>query len=584
MTDDQGYGDFGFAGNLWIETPQLDRLADESATVERFYVSPVCTPTRANLMTGRYNYRTRAIDTYLGRAMMEPDEVTLAEVLGEAGYATGIFGKWHLGDMYPLRAIDQGFDEALVHRGGGIGQPSDPPGGEGKYTDPVLYLNDEERAYEGYCTDIYFDHALDFMSRMVAEDRPFFAYVPTNAPHGPFHDAPEAWYEHYRAADLRGALPDGATDEDVDRLARIYAMISNVDDNVGRVLDHLDVLGAADDTIVVFLVDNGPNGRRYTAGLRGQKGTVYEGGLRSPLLVRWPGRLTAGHAVDRIAAHYDLMPTLLEGRRCRGARQPRRPERAGASGRDHAVQCVAGSHALLSVAIVGIGRARSMRSPRWASAGSCCTPHPRRTRRGIASRRSSCSISWTIRARRGTCPSRSRTWSTRCAPPTPRGSTTSAARATTPTRRRVSSSGPRLKAVTTLTRQDWRRDSQDRGWAPRSHGHWLLEADRPATFGVELRFTPGAAAESLELSVGRRGEDVGDRRGAVTSGRRGRHRARRSARAPCRAVGCPGAAWRAPGGAAAAGLSRQGRPLAALDYGRFPKESTRCPRQPRAPI
>src|SRR5262245_13978342 len=132
ITDDQGYGDLGFHGNPIVRTPNLDAMAEGSARWENFYVSPVCTPTRASLMTGWYNYRTRAIDTYRGRALMDPDEVTVAELLKPAGYATGIFGKWHLGDCYPLRAIDQGFDMALVHRGGGIGQPSDPPGGEGK--------------------------------------------------------------------------------------------------------------------------------------------------------------------------------------------------------------------------------------------------------------------------------------------------------------------------------------------------------------------------------------------------------------------------------------------------------------------
>ncbi|QGQ25004.1 sulfatase-like hydrolase/transferase [Gimesia benthica] len=144
MTDDQGGWDYGFLGNKILNTPNLDKMAAGGARMSRFYVSPVCTPTRANLMTGRYNYRTRAIDTYIGRAMMEPEEVTIAEVLKPAGYRTGIFGKWHLGDSYPMRPQDQGFQEVLVHRGGGIGQPSDPPEGAGKYTDPVLFHNGEK--------------------------------------------------------------------------------------------------------------------------------------------------------------------------------------------------------------------------------------------------------------------------------------------------------------------------------------------------------------------------------------------------------------------------------------------------------
>ncbi len=315
MTDDQGYGDFGFAGNPVLQTPHLDALAAQSAQVERFYVSPVCTPTRASLMTGRYNYRTRAIDTYIGRAMMEPEEVTIAEMLREAGYATGIFGKWHLGDNYPMRAMDQGFEESLVHRGGGIGQPSDPPGGQGKYTDAVLFRNGTREETTGYCTDVYFDAAFEFMRRAASEGRPFFAYVPTNAPHGPFHDVPEDWLAHYTQTDLTAALadPGQASEQVLDRLARSYAMISNIDDNIGRLTARLETLGLADNTLLVFMVDNGPDRDRYNAGLRGRKGTVFEGGIRSPLLARWPGRLpTGGEPADRIAAHIDIAPTLLD--------------------------------------------------------------------------------------------------------------------------------------------------------------------------------------------------------------------------------------------------------------------------------
>ncbi|MFQ6098156.1 MAG: sulfatase-like hydrolase/transferase, partial [Armatimonadota bacterium] len=152
LTDDQGYGDVGCHGNDKIRTPNLDRLCEESVEFTQFYVSPVCSPTRASLMTGRYNYRTGVVDTYLGRSMMYPDEVTLAEMLGHVGYRTGIFGKWHLGDNYPMRAMDQGFQECLVHNGGGIGQPSDPPGN--RYFDPVLQHNGRPEKHEGYCTDI----------------------------------------------------------------------------------------------------------------------------------------------------------------------------------------------------------------------------------------------------------------------------------------------------------------------------------------------------------------------------------------------------------------------------------------------
>jgi len=318
MTDDQGYGDFGLTGNPIIRTPNLDAMATRSGQMENFYVHPVCAPTRACLMTGRYNYRTRAIDTFVGRAMMEPEEVTLAEMLRDAGYATGIFGKWHLGDNYPMRAMDQGFAMSLVHRGGGLGQPSDPPGGEGKYTHPILFENGKQVRCHGYCTDIFFDRALDWIEERRDNKQNFFAYIPTNAPHGPFHDVPPEQLEYYKQQDLSNQnfpqdtghpLPEQCN-EDV--RARIYAMITNIDDNVGKLFERLDDLKLTDNTIVIFLVDNGPDGRRYLAGLAGAKTGVHEGGIRSPLFVQWPEVIPAGQSSDRIAAHIDIAPTVLE--------------------------------------------------------------------------------------------------------------------------------------------------------------------------------------------------------------------------------------------------------------------------------
>ncbi len=320
MTDDQGYGDFGFAGNSAILTPNLDAMWERSGRMDQFYVSPVCAPTRACLMTGRYNYRTRCIDTYIGRAMMDPEEITMAEVFSEAGYATGIFGKWHLGDNYPMRPMDQGFQSSLVHRGGGIGQPSDPIGAEGKYTNPVLLRDGVSTQYYGYCTDIYFSAALDFVDESVAEQKPFMVYLPMNCPHGPFNDVPRALYEMYKKRDLSNArfadagghpLPED-TEQSLDKRARIFAMITNIDENMGRLFDRLQLLEQIDNTIVVFLVDNGPNGRRFVGGMRGSKTSVYEGGVRSPLLFHWPAKVVAGVKSDRIAAHYDLLPTLLD--------------------------------------------------------------------------------------------------------------------------------------------------------------------------------------------------------------------------------------------------------------------------------
>lgn len=318
MTDDQGYGDFGITGNPILRTPNIDAMAARSGAMKNFYVHPVCAPTRACLMTGRYNYRTRVVDTWVGRAMMEPEEVTIAELLRDAGYATGIFGKWHLGDCYPMRPMDQGFEQSLIHRGGGIGQPPDPPGGEGKYTNPILFENGKQIQCHGYCTDIFFDRAMNWIEQCRDEKRNFFAYIPTNAPHGPFHDVPQEQLDYYKQQDLSNQnfpqdvghpLPEKCN-EDV--RARIFAMIANIDENVGRLFEKLDDLRLTRDTIVIFMVDNGPDGRRYVAGMAGAKAGVHEGGIRSPFFVQWPDVVPAGHTSDRIAAHIDVAPTLLE--------------------------------------------------------------------------------------------------------------------------------------------------------------------------------------------------------------------------------------------------------------------------------
>jgi arylsulfatase A-like enzyme len=318
MTDDMGYGDLGFHGNPLIDTPNLDAMAERSSLIKQFYVSPVCAPTRACLMTGRYNYRTRAIDTYIGRAMMDTNEVTVAEVLAQSGYQTGIFGKWHLGDCYPMRPMDQGFGQSLVHRGGGIGQPSDPPGGEGKYTDPILFRNGEAVQTKGYCTDVYYSAAMDFIETTSKSDKPFFVYLPDNCPHGPFHDVPPDDYATYKKRDLNnGQFPQDKGHKlpkksNVDQRARIFAMITNVDRNVGRLFAKLDALKLTQNTIVIFMVDNGPNGRRYVAGMKGNKTMVHEGGVRSPFFVQWPAGLKKRVEIPGPYAHIDVMPTLLE--------------------------------------------------------------------------------------------------------------------------------------------------------------------------------------------------------------------------------------------------------------------------------
>lgn len=313
ITDDQGYGDLGAHGNPVLQTPHLDRLARESAELTRFYVSPVCAPTRAALLTGRYNYRTGVTDTFLGRAMMEPREKTVAEYLSAAGYRTGIFGKWHLGDCFPMRAMDQGFQESLVHRGGGIGQPSDPPEAT-SYFDPVLFHNGNAERKQGYVSDVITDAAIAFVEQQ-ARTAPFFVYLAFNAPHTPL-EVPERYLAMYRDRDLsREAFPQAGQPLperlDQEALARLYGMVTNIDDNVGRLLAALERHGVVDNTLVIFLTDNGPQGARYNAGLRGQKGSVYEGGIRVPMLVRWPGKIQAAQYAQPVA-HIDVLPTILE--------------------------------------------------------------------------------------------------------------------------------------------------------------------------------------------------------------------------------------------------------------------------------
>lgn len=308
VTDDQGIGDFSGAGHPLVETPFLDGLASGCPQVERFYVSPVCSPTRASLMTGRWNYRTGVVDTWIGRSMMRPEEVTLGEVWSSAGYTTGIFGKWHLGDCAPMRPQDQGFSEVLVHRGGGLAQPSEPPANGRRYSDPILFHNGVAIETEGYCTDVYVDYALDFIDQSVEAEQPFLACVTTNAPHDPYHDVPTGAYNQVKKRWATSGQEDFVGN--MERELKILAMIENIDRNVGRVLEHLDARGITEDTIFVFFNDNGPVGGRPAGALRGRKSSVYEGGIRSPLWVSWPGHLNGSARVSEPMAHVDLLPTL----------------------------------------------------------------------------------------------------------------------------------------------------------------------------------------------------------------------------------------------------------------------------------
>lgn len=319
ITDDQGYGDLGFHGNPYIQTPNLDRFAANSIRLTNFYVCPVCAPTRASLMTGRYHIRTGVWDTYNGGAIMATEEVTIAEVFRDNGYHTGIFGKWHLGDNYPFRPKDQGFNESLVHRGGGIGQVGDVINYfhfDSSYFDPVLLENGTETEKKGYCSDIFAEEAIRFVEEH--HDSPFFLYLSFNAPHTPLQ-LPGKYEQMYAnlqmdssAFHIKGFPVPEMNENNIQSAKRVYGMVSNIDDNLGRLFQTLERHQLRDNTIVIFMTDNGPQQVRYTAGLRGRKGSVYEGGIKVPSFWSVPGDFEANRSIEVPAAHIDVLPTLVE--------------------------------------------------------------------------------------------------------------------------------------------------------------------------------------------------------------------------------------------------------------------------------
>jgi arylsulfatase A-like enzyme len=300
ITDDQGYGDLGCHGNTVIQTPNLDRLHSQSIRLTDFHVDPTCSPTRSALMTGHYSTRTGVWHTIMGRSLLHKDEVTMADVFSAGGYRTGIFGKWHLGDNYPFRPQDRGFEEVLIHRGGGVGQGPDYWGND--YFDDTYFHNVRWKKFSGYCTDVWFDGAMKFIE--ANKEKPFFCYLTTNAPHGPYNVAEE--YE--KMYEGKANVPNAA----------FYGMITNIDENMGRLIKKLKALGLEKDTILIFMTDNGTaagfhRGVGFNAGMRGTKGSEYDGGHRVPCFIRWPGGgLEGGRDVDLLTAHIDLLPTLIE--------------------------------------------------------------------------------------------------------------------------------------------------------------------------------------------------------------------------------------------------------------------------------
>ncbi len=307
LTDDQGYGDLSCHGNPVLRTPHLDALYESSARLTDYHVGPTCAPTRAGLLTGHYANSTGVWHTIGGRSLLRSDEVSMADYFRRSGYATGIFGKWHLGDNAPYRPQDRGFETVVVHGGGGIGQTPDYWGNN--YFDDSYWDGAQHSRYEGYCTDVWFQEALKFIERN-RKDR-FFCYIPTNAPHGP-HLVDPAYSDPY--------LPMTPHEE----RAKFYGMVANIDENVGGLRRRLAELGLAENTIFVFMTDNGSAGgvavdedqfvtSGYNAGMRGQKGSEYDGGHRVPFFLHWPaGGINAGRDVDEVTANVDVLPTLIE--------------------------------------------------------------------------------------------------------------------------------------------------------------------------------------------------------------------------------------------------------------------------------
>ncbi len=314
ITDDQGYGDLSCHGNPILKTPNLDRLHNEGVRFTDFHVSPTCSPTRSALMTGRHEFRNGVTHTILERERLTLKATTLAQILKSAGYQTGIFGKWHLGDEAEYQPNRRGFDEVFIHGAGGIGQSypgscGDAPGNT--YFNPAILHNGTFEKTDGYCTDVFFSQALKWIEATQGR-QPFFAYIATNAPHGPLDVRPE---DEARYTDKVAHLPaanaqNAAANRDV---AKFFGMIANIDDNVGRLLAKLSDLGIERNTLVVFMNDNGGTAgvKVFNAGMRGAKATPWLGGTRAASFWRWPGTLKPAD-VTRLAAHIDILPTLAE--------------------------------------------------------------------------------------------------------------------------------------------------------------------------------------------------------------------------------------------------------------------------------
>lgn len=296
LADDAGWGDYGFSGNQQVATPNIDRIARGGASLERFYVQPVCAPTRAEFLTGRWHARGGVRGVSTGQERLNLSEKTIADAFKAAGYATGAFGKWHNGTQWPYHPRARGFDEYLGHTSGHWGEYFDAP------------LDDNGRMVRtsGYIVDVCTDRAIDFITRNQA--KPFLCYVPFTTPHSPWA-VPDAYWQRFKNKTLtqRATIPE---QEGLDETRCALAMIENQDWNVGRILARLDELKLADNTIVFFFSDNGPNSFRWNGGMKNRKGSTDEGGVRSVGYIRWPAKIPAGQRIPEISGAIDLLPTL----------------------------------------------------------------------------------------------------------------------------------------------------------------------------------------------------------------------------------------------------------------------------------
>ena len=314
MTDDQGMGDLSCMGNPYVETPNIDKLWSDSLRLTDYHVCPTCSPTRAGFVTGRYTNRVGAWWTIRGREIVYRDEMMMAEVFSNSGYKTAMFGKWHLGDNYPFRPQDRGYDHVVIHGGGAISQSPDWWGND--YLDDTYFVNGKPTEFEGYCTDVWFQEAAKFIKK--SKGRPFFAHIATNIAHVPMI-APEGYADKY--------LKKGVSDW----MADYYSMLENMDENVGRLMRFLKKEGLLDNTVFIFTTDNGSSAFKRVlegqtpitdvlkmqeltnGGLRGGKGDSYDGGHRVPMFIRWPGGgLDGGRDIASLCGHIDILPTMID--------------------------------------------------------------------------------------------------------------------------------------------------------------------------------------------------------------------------------------------------------------------------------